>query len=104
MSWVFVSKVATKDSPISLLLFFLGEVHDVAGVHVNGDGPGHGCGRAVLGAAREVRAFAGVVLLLDQVVPGAESDQVGVVGRGRNGDGPGAADVRVAKLERDTWV
>ena len=96
MSRVFVLKVATKDSPI-LLFLFLGEVHDVAGVHVNGDGPGHGCGRAVLGAAREVRAFAGVVLLLDQVVPGAESDQVGVVGGGGDRHAPRAPTVHTRK-------
>ena len=39
-----------------------------------------------------------VVLLLHQVIAGPERDQVGVVGRSRNGDGPGAADVRVAHL------
>ena len=39
-----------------------------------------------------------VVLLLHQMVAGSEGHQVGVVGRGRDGDGPGAPDVGVAQL------
>ena len=39
-----------------------------------------------------------VVLLVHQVVACAESHQVGVVGRGRDGHGAGAAHVGVAQL------
>ena len=39
-----------------------------------------------------------VVLLLHQMVAGSEGHQVGVVSRGRDGDGPGAPDVGVAQL------
>jgi len=39
-----------------------------------------------------------VVLLVHQVVAGAEGHQVGVVGRRRDGDGARAADVGVAQL------
>ena len=38
------------------------------------------------------------MLFLHQVVPGPEGHQVGVVGRGGDGDGPGAPDVGVAQL------
>ena len=38
------------------------------------------------------------MLLVDQVVAGAEGHQVGVVGRRWDGDGPRAADVGVAQL------
>ena len=39
-----------------------------------------------------------IMLLLHQMVAGSEGHQVGVVGRGRDGDGPGAPDVGVAQL------
>ena len=62
------------------------------------DGPGHGGRGPVLAAPGQVAPLAAVVLLLHQVVPGPEGHQVGVVGRGRDGDGPGAPDVGVAQL------
>ena len=47
----------------------LRKVHDFHGVGVDGDGPGHGGGRPVLGAeAGGVRTLARVVLLLHQVI------------------------------------
>ena len=42
--------------------------------------------------------FSAVGLLLHEVVPGPEGDQVGVVGGGGDGDGPRAPDVGVAQL------
>lgn len=48
------------------------------------------------------RSFSTVVFLLHQVVPGAEGDQVGVVGRRRNGNGASATDISVAQLVRQT--
>ena len=42
--------------------------------------------------------FAAVGLLLDEVVPGPEGDQVGVVGGGGDGHRPGAPHVGVAQL------
>lgn len=44
--------------------------------------------------------FVPVVLLLDQVVTGAECHQVGIVSRRWDGDGAGTPDVRVAELIR----
>ena len=40
----------------------------------------------------------GVVLLVDDVVPGSDGHQVRVVSRGRDGDWPGAASVGVTQL------
>ena len=49
----------------------LGEVHDLHGVSVDRDGPGHSGRSPVLGAqAGTVGALPGVVLLLHQVVAG----------------------------------
>ena len=48
--------------------------------------------------AREERPLARVVVLVHQVVPGAEGDQVGVVGRRRNRHGARASDVGMAQL------
>ena len=42
--------------------------------------------------------FSAVGLLLHEVVPGPESDQVGVVGGGGDGDGARAPHVGVAQL------
>ena len=42
--------------------------------------------------------FSAVGLLLHEVVPGPEGDQVGVVGGRGDGDGPRAPDVGVAQL------
>lgn len=65
---------------------------------MDGDCAGHGSGRAVLGASRLVAAFTRVVFLLDQVVAGAEGDQMCVVSRRRDRDGASAAHVRVTEL------
>lgn len=78
----------------------LSEVHDLLGDGVDGDGAGHGAGRAVLAAGGLVRALAGVVLLLHQVVARAEGHQVRVVGGRGDGHGARAAHVRVAQLVR----
>ena len=67
---------------------------------MDGDGPGHGCRCAVLAAPGEVASLPAVVLLLHQVVAGAEGNEMGVVRRSRNGDAACAADVSVAQLVR----
>ena len=67
---------------------------------MDGDGPGHGCRCTVLAAPGEVASLPAVVLLLHQVVAGAEGNEVGVVRRSRNGDAASAADVSVAQLVR----
>ena len=79
----------------------LGEVHDLLGDGVHGDGARHGAGRAVLAAGGLVAALARVVLLLHQVVARAEGHQVRVVGGRRDGHGARAAHVRVAQLVRE---
>lgn len=78
----------------------LGEVHDLLGDGVHGDGARHGAGRAVLAAGGLVAALARVVLLLHQVVARAEGHQVRVVGGRGDGHGARAAHVRVAQLVR----
>ena len=67
---------------------------------MDGDCPRHGGGCPVLAAPGEVAALPGVVLLLHQVVAGAEGHQVGVVGRGGDGDAASAPDIGVAQLVR----
>ena len=67
---------------------------------MDGDGPGHGCRCPVLAASGEVASLPAVVLLLHQVVAGAEGNEVSVVRRSRNGDATSAADVSVAQLVR----
>ena len=79
------------------------------------DGPGHGCRGPVLAAPGQVTSLPAVVLLLDQVIPEqiivnhdinsllfcsprSEGYQVGVVGRGGDGDRPGAPHIGVAQL------
>ena len=60
--------------------------------------PSHSSRRPVFAAPRQMASLPTVVLLLHQMVAGSEGHQVGVVSRGRNGDGPGAPDVGVAEL------
>ena len=67
---------------------------------MDGDGPGHGCRRPVLASPGEVAALPAVVLLLHQVVAGAEGNEMSVVRRSGNGDAACAADVSVAQLVR----
>ena len=67
---------------------------------MDGDCPRHGGGCPVLAAPGQVAALPGVVLLLHQVVAGAEGHQVGVVGRGGDGDTASAPDIGVAQLVR----
>lgn len=76
----------------------LSEVHDFLSDGVHRDGACHRAGRAVFAAAGLVAALARVVLLLHQVVPGAEGHEVRVVGRRGDGHGPSAPHVRVAQL------
>lgn len=65
------------------------------------DGACHSTGSAVLAAAGLVAALARVVFLLDEVVAGAERDQVRVVRGRRDGHRPGTPHVRVAQLVRE---
>ena len=60
--------------------------------------PCHGSRGPVLAAPGEVTPLPAVVLLLHQVIASPEGHQVGVVGRGGDGDRPGAPDVGVAEL------
>jgi hypothetical protein len=41
------------------------------------------------------RPLAAVVLLFNKVIPGSESDEMGIVRRSRNGDGTGTTNVGV---------
>lgn len=79
----------------------LGEVHDLLGDGVHGDGARHGDGRAVLAAGRLVAALTGVVLFLHQVVARAERHQVRVVGGRWDRHRAGAPHVRVTQLVRE---
>ena len=94
----------------------LSKVHDFLRVGVDQDGPGHGCRGSVLASSGQVASLSTVMLLLDKVIPKqvmvnhdffllffsssprSEGHQVRVVGGGRDGDTPGAADVGVAQL------
>jgi len=76
----------------------LREVHHFLCISVHQNCSRHGRRRPVLATSRQVTSLPAVVLLLHQVVPGPEGHQVGVVGRGGDGDGPGAPDVGVAQL------
>ena len=92
---------AEKDRRTSLdASLGLSEVHDLVGLWVHLDSAGHGAGRSLLGVARLVAALAAVVLLLHQVVAGAEGNQVRVVGGRRDRHRTCAAHVRVAELVR----
>lgn len=77
-----------------------GEIHDLLGDGVHGDSARHGDGRAVLAAAGLVRAFARVVLFLNEVVARSEGHEVRVVGGRGDGHRARTAHVRVAKLVR----
>ena len=82
----------------------LGKVHGAKGVVVDLDRTRHGLIVAQLpvsgGRAAHEGALARVLLPVDQVVPGAEGHQVGVVRRGRDGDRARTPYVRVAQLIR----
>ena len=75
--------------------YLLGKVHDFPGLGVHGDSAGQRCGRAILWSPWDMRALAGIVLLLDQMVPGAERYQMSIVGRSRNWHGSGTSDIGV---------
>lgn len=67
-------------------------------MHLHRSGHGRGRARIVAGDARVLRALAGIVVLLHEMVTSAESDQMRIVGRRRNRDGACAAHVSVAQL------
>lgn len=76
----------------------LSEVHDFFsnGVHCNGTRHCAGC--TVLATAGLVTSFPRVMLLLNQVVSGAEGHEMRVVSRRGDGHWPSASHVRVAQL------
>ena len=84
----------------SYLFIFLSEVHDLPGIRVHRDSSGHRSRGPVLRSSGEVTALARVMLLLDQMVPGPEGHQVGVVSRRRDGHGPRAPHISMAQLVR----
>lgn len=59
--------------------FTLSKIHNFFGIGVNGDCASHRTRSSVLGATALVRSFARIVLLFDQMIPGSECHQVGVV-------------------------
>ena len=77
----------------------LGKVHHLAGIGVNSDCSCQSCRCAILRSAGNVRAFARIVFLFNQMVSGPEGDKVSVVGWSWNRHGARATDVSVAKLE-----
>lgn len=90
----------------------LSEIHDFLCVSVDCDGSRHCSWRAIFAAAALMRAFttgvafdavlqrsfSTVVLLLDEVVPRTERDEVSVVSRCGNGYGTCASNVSVTEL------
>lgn len=75
-----------------------GEVHGVLSVVVDLNRFGQGLRVSAVALARHVAALRTVVVFVHQMVASSEGHQPGVVGRGRDGDGAGAADVSVAQL------
>lgn len=77
-------------------LVCLGKVHDFLSVGVDSDCAGHGGGCPVDRVPGQMGAFAAVVLLLYQVVPGPESYQMRIVGRCWNTHRSCTPHIRVA--------